>query len=280
MHSRGVLVVVGSGAMGLACAQRLGGGRHILLADYSSDRLKPAVDALRATGHAVRPVDVDVTDPDSVAALAEAAAAAGELDVIVHTAGISPLQGTSRQIFRVDLYGAALVIDRMFSLARRATVMTVISSGGAYALDIPAETERLLATTPTESLLDLPVVNLESPDRRWAYHVSKRALQVRVQAEAARWGERGARINTVSPGITATPMAANELKDPGRAERTRDLLGRSPAGRMGTPDDIAAAVAFLSSAEASYITGTDLLVDGGLVGFRRWQEKPGSNELQ
>jgi NAD(P)-dependent dehydrogenase (short-subunit alcohol dehydrogenase family) len=276
MSPGGVLVVVGSGAMGLACAQRLGGGRHILLADHSPERLAPAAEALRAGGHKVTPRDVDVSDADSVRALVEMAAATGEVDAIVHTAGISPQQGTSRQIFQVDLYGAALVIDRFFPLARRGTVMTLISSGGAYAEDFPVETERLVATTPADLLLDLPVIDLDSPNSRWAYHLAKRALQVRVQVESFRWGSRGARINTVSPGITASPMSANELdvRDAdGRAgDRMRSLIAQSPGGRLGTPDDIAAAVAFLSSAEASFITGTDLLVDGGMTHFRRWLE--------
>lgn len=270
VRTSGVLVVVGSGAMGVACAQRMAGSRHIVMADFSAQRLEPAVAVLRSAGHAVTPVDVDVADPNSVARLATTAAAVGELDVVVHTAGISPKQGNSERVFRVDLYGPALVIDAFFPMTRRGTVMTLISSGGAYAEDFPKETERLLATTPTELLLGLPVVDLESPDSRWAYHLSKRALQVRVQAEALRWGARGARINTVSPGITATPMTANELKGPTDME-IRALIEESPCGRFGTPDDIAAAVAFLSSSDASFITGTDLLVDGGLSHFRRWR---------
>jgi NAD(P)-dependent dehydrogenase (short-subunit alcohol dehydrogenase family) len=274
MPTRGVLVVVGSGAIGLACARRMGVGRHIVLADHAPHRLAAAADELSEAGHIVSPVTVDVANRGSVTALAEAAAVAGELDALVHTAGIAPQQGTSRQIFGVDLYGPALVTDLFFPLARRGTVVTLISSGGAYAEDFPKETERLIATTPTEELLQLQEVDLESPDTRRAYHLAKRALQVRVQVESLRWGKRGARINTVSPGVIATPMTASEFKafDVPTSDKTRSLIDDSPGGRIGTPDEIAAAVAFLSSAEASFITGTDLLVDGGMTQLRRWRD--------
>jgi NAD(P)-dependent dehydrogenase (short-subunit alcohol dehydrogenase family) len=144
--------------------------------------------------------------------LAEIVARAGELDVIVLTAGIAPQQGTSQQILRVDLYGVALVIYGFLPLARRGTAMTVFSSGGAYSETFSKGTERMIATTPTEMLLNLEVIDLESPDTRRSYHLAKRALQARVQVEALRWCVRGARINTVSPGVIATPMTVSEMQ--------------------------------------------------------------------
>ena len=164
------------------------------------------------------------------------------------------------------------MIDAFLPLVRRGVVMTVFSSGGAYSEDFSNTTDWLLATTPTEQLMEIEEYDLDSMDPRRAYHLAKRGLQVRVQVEALRWGQRGTRINTVSPGVIATPMTATEFErfDEQTGDRVRTQIDESPGGRFGTPDDIAAAVAFLSSSEASFITGTDLLVDGGLSTVRRW----------
>jgi NAD(P)-dependent dehydrogenase (short-subunit alcohol dehydrogenase family) len=263
------VVIVGAGAMGMAAARRLGLGRQVVLADYASERLDPAAQMLGGEGYRVDAMVVDVGDRAGVERLASEAARRGRLAAVVHTAGVSGQQASSRDIFRINLLGTAHVLDAFVDAASPGTVLTCIASMAGYRSPVPPAVERALATTPTAELLAVAAFDLDSPDTRTAYHLAKRGVQLRVQAAAAAWGARGARVNSISPGIIVTPMSTFELTGPAGADM-RELIEYSPAGRVGTPDDIAAAVAFLSGPEASFITGTDLLVDGGATQLRRW----------
>ncbi|GHB52816.1 short-chain dehydrogenase/reductas [Streptomyces umbrinus] len=270
---RDVVVVTGAGGMGVAVARRLGNGRNVLLADASSQGLDRAVTALTDEGYAVRGMVTDVSDRGAVHKLAEASAAEGRVAAIVHTAGVSPATGPAKTIVDVNLLGTAHVIDAFETVATRGTALVVISSTAGHVASLSREEEAALATTATEDLLGLDVVTAIGDDAQTAYIVTKRANHLRVQAAALAWNLRGARVNSVSPGVIATAMSRAEAASPSGAHMMQ-MLDASGSGRVGTPGEIADAVAFLTGPESSYITGTDLLVDGGQAAWLRLHFRP------
>jgi NAD(P)-dependent dehydrogenase (short-subunit alcohol dehydrogenase family) len=260
-----VVVVTGIGGMGLAIARRLGSGSTLVLADVNDDALRSVADELRAEGHQVVERVTDVSDVTSVGALAAEAANLGRVEVLVHTAGVSPVQAPVEAVLRVDLLGTALMLDAFAPvIAPGGAAVFIASMAGTMAPHQP-DLEMRLATTPTADLLDLPELSADViPDPGTAYMMAKRANQVRVRAAALVWGHRQARVNSISPGVISTPMGNVELSGPS-GEFMRAMVNGSPTGRLGTPHDIASAVEFLVGPQSSFITGTDLLVDGGVV---------------
>ncbi|MGA8724223.1 MAG: SDR family oxidoreductase [Acidimicrobiales bacterium] len=250
--------------MGRAVARRLGTGRSIVLADASDQQLQDAAEALRADGFDVQPVSVDVASEHEVTALARVASDLGSLCSLVHTAGVSPVQATPRQIVDVDVIGTARILDAFEPLAEPGTVAVCIASMAGTMTTLPPDALEQLAVTPTDQLHSLPLLDPAEMNSGVAYGLAKRANQARVQAASVAWGRRGGRVVSVSPGVIHTPMGRAELAGP-FGEAMRDMIERSGTHRVGTPDDIAAAVEFLCSPAASFITGTDLLVDGGVV---------------
>jgi NAD(P)-dependent dehydrogenase (short-subunit alcohol dehydrogenase family) len=259
-----VLVIIGVGGMGLSIARRVGAGRTILLADVNAAGLKAAADALGNDGHRVLTREVDVTSRSSVAAVAEMADAAGRVMSVVHTAGLSPQQASAEAVLAVDLLGVALMIDEFGRVIEPGGAAVVIASMAGHMqppLD-PAVVQQL-ASAPAEELLGLEACSTITSSQM-AYPFAKRANQIRVAAAAASWGERGARINCISPGVISTAMGRLELSSES-GTLMRAMVDNSGLRRMGTPEDIAAATEFLLGPSAAFITGTDLLVDGGVI---------------
>ncbi|MGW8434538.1 SDR family oxidoreductase [Nocardiopsis sp. NPDC055879] len=268
-----VVIVTGIGGMGEAVARRLGNGRRLVLADHSQDRLDRVVASLRETGYDVLGVLTDVSDRSSVEELARVARGEGGIVSVVHTAGVSAATATVEAILRVDLVGTAHVIDVFETVASRGTSLICVASMAGHHASLSAEDEHALATVPTDELLSLdPVRSID--DGVSAYIVAKRANQVRVQAAALAWNRRGARLNTISPGVIATPMAAAEAES-ATGDHMMEMLRACGIGRSGTPGEIAEAIAFLSGPDARYITGTDLLVDGGQAAWIRHHRPTG-----
>lgn len=265
-----VVVVIGAGGIGQAIARRQGPGRTVLLADASAPTLAAAAQSLASTGYDVRTQPVDVADRAAVRTLADSAAALGPVQQVVTTAGLSPNMAAPDRILAVDLLGVALVLEEFGRVVAPGGAGLVISSMAGYMPPpLPPEQDRALAQTPADELLRLPFLSAGAvPDSAAAYGLSKRANHLRVQAAALTWGDRGARVNSISPGIILTPLAQHELDSP-VGPVYRSFLEASPARRMGTPEEVAAAAAYLLGPEAGFVTGSDLLIDGGVIAALR-----------
>jgi NAD(P)-dependent dehydrogenase (short-subunit alcohol dehydrogenase family) len=260
-----VIVIIGSGGIGVAIARRQGFGRTILLADFNERVLADAAGELRAAGYTVETQIVDVTSRVSVEALVRNATALGSVLQLVNTAGLSPNMAPPDRVLAVDLYGSALVFEAFGNVIAAGGAGLVISSMAGHMMPpLTPEQNRALAFTPADALLALSFLKDAVPDSMLAYMMAKRANYLRVQAEAIRWGERGARVNAISPGIVATALAQHELNSP-IGEVYRAMIAASPAKRMASPDEIATAAAYLLGTDAGFVTGSDLLIDGGVI---------------
>jgi NAD(P)-dependent dehydrogenase (short-subunit alcohol dehydrogenase family) len=263
---KNVIVLIGAGSIGQAIARRVSAGKHVLLADLRQDNLDAAAKVLSDAGFEVSTTIVDVSSRKSVHALVETATAIGDITGVIHAAGVSPSQASPATILKVDLYGTALVLEEFGNVIARGGSGVVISSQSGHRLPaLTPEQNKVLATTPADELLALAMLQPDQvADPLRAYQVSKRGNSLRVMAEAVRWGKRGARVNTISPGIIFTPMARDELTGP-RGEGYRRMINLSAAGRGGTPDEVGAVGALLMGPDGTFITGSDFLMDGGVT---------------
>jgi NAD(P)-dependent dehydrogenase (short-subunit alcohol dehydrogenase family) len=261
-----VIVVIGAGQIGQAIARRVSVGKHVLLADMRPDNAKAAAEVLANAGYEVSVATVDASSREAVHSLVEKATGLGDIAGLIHAAGVSPTQASPATILKVDLYGTALVLEEFGNVIARGGSGVVISSQSGHRLPpLTVEQNRALATAPAEELLGLPFLQLDQvKDSLHAYQLSKRGNSLRVMAEAVRWGKRGARVNTISPGIVMTPLARDELSGP-RGAGYRRMIEGSAAGRAGTPDEVGAVGALLMGPDGGFITGSDFLMDGGVT---------------
>jgi NAD(P)-dependent dehydrogenase (short-subunit alcohol dehydrogenase family) len=265
-----VVVIIGSGGIGQAIARRQGCGKIILLADNNAGVLAEAATALSHASYNVETQLVDVTSRASVRALADRAAALGNVTQVINTAGLSPNMAPPAKVLAVDLYGVALVFDEFERVIAPGGCGIVISSmAGHMPAPLPADQEHALAHTPTEDLLALPFLQADAVrDSRQAYGIAKKANHLRVQAASLSWGDKGARVNSISPGIIATPLAQHEMASES-GPIYRAMIEASPAKRMASADEVASVAAFLLGPEANFITGSDILMDGGVIAAMR-----------
>ena len=261
-----VIVLIGAGSIGQAIARRVSVGKHLLLADLRQPNVEAAAKVLRDAGFDVSTAIVDVASRASVHALVEAATAIGPVTGVIHAAGMSPSQASPEMILNVDLYGTAVVLEEFGNVIAPGGSAVVIASQSGHRLGaLSEEHNRALALTPAEELLALPFLQLDQiKDSLHAYQLSKRGNSLRVMAEAVRWGARGARVNTISPGIIITPLANDELNGP-RGEGYRRMIAQSAAKRAGTPDEVGSVAALLMGSDGGFITGSDFLMDGGVT---------------
>lgn len=261
-----VFVVIGAGSIGQAIVRRVSQGKTVLLADLRPENAESAAKVLRDAGFSVSTTGVDVSSRESIQQLVKTATALGPVKGVIHAAGVSPSQASPETILKVDLYGTAVVLEEFGQVITEGGSGVVIASQSGHRLPpLSVEQNEALAITPAEELLALPFLQTGTiTDSLLAYQYSKRGNALRVMAEAVKWGKRGARVNTISPGIIYTPLANDELSGP-RGAGYRDMLERSPAGRGGSPDEVAAVAALMMGPEGSFITGSDFLMDGGVT---------------
>lgn len=259
-----VMLWTGAGQIGMAIARRMGYGRKIVVGDKRPENAQAAADMLNKAGFDVVPVGTDISSRESIRRLIAEGLRYGEIDMLVNAAGVSPSQAPVEAILKVDLYGTAVLLEEVGKvIGRGGAGITVSSQSGHRMPALTPEEDEKLAMTPTEELLSLDFLQPERiRDTLHAYQMAKRCNEKRVMAESVRWGERGARLNSVSPGIIVTPLAVDEFNG-ARGAFYKDMFARCPAGRPGTADEVANVAELLMSERGAFITGADFLIDGG-----------------
>jgi len=263
--SKEVIALLGAGSMGRAIVRRIAAGKKILLGDISKKNLERAAHDFQYSGYDVETMIVNALDRESVEAFANKAASLGDVMYFIDTAGASPNQASPEHILALDMVGTGYAVDAFGKVMAKGGAGLIVASQTGYMYPIPFETELSILSTPTEKLMELPIVKdvaMQNPGL--AYMIAKRVNQLQAQkAAATTWKQRRARINTISPGVIVTPLAYDEFAAAG--EGYQKMVDASSAERCGTSDEIAEAAAFLLGEHAGFITGTDLLIDGGVI---------------
>ncbi|WP_018612291.1 SDR family oxidoreductase [Segetibacter koreensis] len=262
--NKDVIVLTGAGQLGMAIARRMGHGKKIFVGDWKLENANAIAKTMEEAGFDVVSFKVDISSRQSVLQIIEAAQKEGEISMFINAAGVSPSQASIEQILKVDLYGTAVLLEEFGKVIKEGgTGVTISSQSGHRMPALTTEEDRLLATTPTKELLQLEMLKPENiKDTLHAYQMAKRCNVKRVMAEAVKWGERGARVNSISPGIIITPLALDEINGP-RGDFYKNMFAKSPAGRPGIADEVANVAELLLLEKGAFITGSDFLIDGG-----------------
>lgn len=259
-----VMVWTGAGQIGMAIARRMGYGMKIVVGDKKIENAKAIADIMNGAGYDVTPVETDLSERDSMLELIDVGKKLGDITMLVNAAGVSPSQAPVESILKVDLYGTAVLLEEVGKVIAEGGVGVTISSQSGHRMPaLTAQEDEQLACTPTEELLSLPILQPENiRDTLHAYQLAKRCNEKRVMAESVKWGEKKARINSISPGIIVTPLAIDEFNGP-RGDFYKNMFAKCPAGRPGTADEVANVAELLMSDKGKFITGADFLIDGG-----------------
>lgn len=261
---KNVMIWTGAGQIGMAIARRMGYGMKIVVGDKKLENAQTIAEIMNATGFDVVPVEMDLSNRASIQNLIIEAQTYGEITMMVNAAGVSPSQAPIEAILNVDLYGTAVLLEEVGKVIAPGGVGVTISSQSGHRMPaLTPEEDEQLACTPSEELLELELLRPENiTDTLHAYQLAKRCNEKRVMAESVKWGARGARINSISPGIIVTPLAIDEFNGP-RGDFYKNMFAKCPAGRPGTADEVANVAELLMSDRGAFITGADFLIDGG-----------------
>lgn len=259
-----VVLWTGAGQIGMAIARRIGFGKKIIVGDKNLDNANTIAKIMTEAGFDVVPFETDISSRKSILNLISEGKKFGEITALINAAGVSPSQASIDMILKVDLYGTAVLLEEVGKVIAPGGVGVTISSQSGHRMPpLGTEIDELLATTPTEELLDLEVLQPDNiKDTLHAYQMAKRCNEKRVMYESILWGEKDARINSISPGIIVTPLAIDEFNGP-RGEFYKNMFAKSPAGRPGTADEVANVAELLMTSQGAFITGSDFLIDGG-----------------
>ena len=261
---RDVMILTGAGQIGMAIARRMGYGKKIVVGDKKPENAEDIARIMNNAGFDAIPVEMDLSSRESILGLIAEARKYGEISMLVNAAGVSPSQASIETILKVDLYGTAVLLEEVGKVIKEGGVGVTISSQSGYRMPaLTADEDEQLACTPTGELLSLGILQPQNiRDTLHAYQMAKRCNVKRVMAEAVKWGERDARINSISPGIVVTPLALDKFNGP-RGDFYKNMFAKCPARRPGTADEIANVAELLMSERGAFITGSDFLVDGG-----------------
>lgn len=259
-----VLILVGAGQIGMAIARRVGSGKKIVIGDKRLKNAQEIAKIMTDAGFDTTAMETDISSRDSIKALIAEGQKYGSLTMLVNAAGVSPSQAPIETILKVDLYGTAVLLEEVGKVIKQGGVGVTISSQSGWRMPaLTAEEDALLAMTSTEKLLALDMLQPEHiHDSLHAYQLAKRCNEKRVMSQAVKWGERGARINAIAPGIIVTPLAIDEFNGP-RGDFYKNMFAKCPAGRPGTADEVANVAELLMSDKGAFMTGSTFLIDGG-----------------
>lgn len=259
-----VMILTGAGQIGMAIARRMGYGKKIVIGDKKPENAQTIAKIMNDAGFDVEAMEMDLSSRESVKNLIAKAQEYGDISMLVNAAGVSPSQVPIEAILKVDLYGTAVLLEEVGRVIKEGGVGVTISSQSGHRMPaLTPEEDEQLACTPTEELLNLDILQPENiKDTLLAYQMAKRCNEKRVMAESVKWGEKGARINSISPGIIVTPLAIDEFNGP-RGDFYKNMFAKCPAGRPGTADEVANVAELLMSDKGAFITGADFLIDGG-----------------
>lgn len=262
--AKDVMILTGAGQIGMAIARRMGYGMKIVIGDKNKINAEAIAKTMNEAGFDAVPVEMDLSSRSSILALIAEAQKYGKISMLVNAAGVSPSQASIETILKVDLYGTAVLLEEVCKVIKPGGVGVTISSQSGHRMPaLTPEEDEQLATTPTEQLLSLDILQPQNiRDTLHAYQMAKRCNVNRVMAEAVKWGERGAKVNSISPGIIVTPLALDEFNGP-RGDFYKNMFAKCPAGRPGTADEVANVAELLMSSKGAFITGSDFLIDGG-----------------
>ena len=261
---KNVMLWAGAGQIGMAIARRMGAEMKIIVGDKKFENAQAIAKTMNEAGFDVVPVEMDLSSRASIRALIAEGQKYGAINMLVNAAGVSPSQAPIEAILKVDLYGTAVLLEEVGKVIAPGGVGVTISSQSGWRMPaLPARQDEQLATTPAEELLSLDFLQPENiRDTLHAYQLAKRCNEKRVMAEAVKWGERGARLNAIAPGIIVTPLAVDEFNGP-RGDFYKNMFAKCPAGRPGTADEVANVAELLMSRKGAFITGSTFLMDGG-----------------
>ena len=264
MMKKEVMLVTGAGQISMAIARRIGFGKRIILGDKRIENANAIAKTMNEAGFDVMPFEMDLASRESIIAIIAEAQKYGEIKYLVNGAGVSPSQAPIEVVLKVDLYGTAVLLEEVGKvIAEGGCGVTNSSQSGWRMPALTAEEDMQLATAPTEELLSLPLLQKENVrDSLHAYQLAKRCNEKRVMAECVKWGQRGARLNDIAPGIIVTPLAIDEFNGP-RGDFYKNMFAKCPAGRPGTADEVANVAELLMSDAGAFITGSTFLIDGG-----------------
>lgn len=259
-----VMLLTGAGQIGMAIARRMGYGKKIIVGDKNIKNAEAICEIMNNAGFDTEPFEIDISKRSDIKAIIDKTSSYGELKMFINAAGVSPSQASIQTILNVDLYGTAVLLEEVGKvIAKGGTGVTISSQSGKRMPQLTAKQDEQLACTPTEELLSLELLHPENiRDTLHAYQLAKRCNEKRVMAEAVKWGARGARVNSISPGIIVTPLAIDEFNGI-RGDFYKNMFAKCPAGRPGTADEVANVAELLMSDKGAFITGTDFMCDGG-----------------